>query len=153
MSQNYDESSKPETWQKGLEEQKAIEELKKALGNLQAGYKCAGVHNGILKITFVSRAHQQEFIHKKEQILNEMRHIFKEKKLYRKITFNSVIAIYTSKPNVKQTQKRKNLELPYHERATGNFEITCDGKLGTLFRQIQDNIKKHTRHNPKGDNQ
>jgi len=146
MSQNYDEQSKPEAWQKGLQEQKAISELKLALGNLQAGYECAGVHDGVLKITFVSRAHQQEFLHKKEQILKEMRRIYKEKKLHQKITFNSVIAIYTSKPKSEQTKKSKELELPYRERATGNFENKCkDVKLFNLFEEVKTSIKNGAR--------
>jgi len=141
----------PEQWQQGLKEQQAIKELKLALGNLQAGFKHAGVHNDILKLTFVSKMHQQEFLTNKDEILKKMRQIYKDKNLKDKISFTSVIALYSSKPALKQTSKSKKLELPFDERSTGNFKNVCSGKIGSLFEQIKNNIKEHNNHDPKAD--
>jgi len=147
----YYANAPPEQWQKGLEEQQAIKELQKALGNLQYGFKYAGVHNGILKLTFISKAHQQEFLTNKDAILKRMRLIYKEKGLRKKITFNSVIALYSLKPLKKQTKRQADLELPFPERSTGNFENRCTGKIGSLFEQIKNNIKEHSNHDPRAD--
>jgi len=143
-----EQSQSPPNYEKGLQEQKAIKKLKKALGSLLVGFKYAGVHDGILKLTFVSRMHTVEFNSNKEKILKEMRQIYKDENLKEMITFKEVIAIYTTKPAFKK--KQKELELPFKEHSSGNFKNVCTGKIGSLFEQIRNNIKEHS-HDPKSD--
>ncbi len=122
-------------------EQVAIKELVTVMSEaLQKGFIYGGIRGTTLVLHFKHPALVQEFALKKEEILSQMRLVYQEKQLRKKIVFTQIQAEheYVPRPVLKPR------ELPFEERAKGEFEnCVGDAKLSSLIEDIRNTIKNN----------
>jgi len=121
-----------------LKEAKAIRELVKALGSLERGFVYGSLKGEVLTLFFNHPAIVSEFNMQKEQILEKMRKIYKEKGLKESIVFKSLRAAFVAK----SSSKKRDTEQKREEIATGDFEIKAkDLDIKKALERIREHIR------------
>ena len=121
-----------------LDEHRAINELSEALGGLKRSFLYGSLRGDVLTLYFNHPAIVGEFNMQKEQILEKMRRIYKEKSLKRSIVFRDVRADFVAKSEpIKKEEEPKNKEI-----ATGDFEIKAkDPQIKKMLEKIREHIR------------
>jgi len=129
-----------------LHQSKAILKLSKALGSLERFFEYGSLKGDILFIYFSHPIGVSEFNLKKEQILREMRKIYKQESLKSVLVFKEVKAKLVVGYKEEKIPKKDR----FAECATGEFDISHikNPKIKKAFERI----KKLIKHNREADN-